>query len=188
MSPPGPIKSVMADAPPSVPAHPVAAKAAAKLELDGDELVQLSIKPSAWFIPLASLNVLLLAAFLAVALAVAMRTGSVAAGAAPFQLLALLVGVRLGLATLQWASRLYVLTNRRVMRFRGVLNVQVAECRLSQVTAVEVDVAWYGRALRLATLRLRPVDTAAAPVVWEDVARPQEIHEILIRAVRKAQS
>lgn len=188
MSQPDPIKSVVADAPSTVPAHPVAAKAAAKLELDGDELVQLSIKPSAWFVLVASLNVLLLAAFVAVALGVAMRAGSLAATPVPFQLLALIVGVRLGLATLQWASSLYVLTNRRVMRFRGVLNVQVAECRLSRVTAADLEIGWYGRALRLGTIRLRPVDTDAAAVVWEDVARPQEVHELLLRAIRKAQS
>jgi len=58
MNEPEPVKSVLAEAPPAVKAAPVAvAKAAAKLELDGDEIIQLSIKPSLWYIPIVSLNV-----------------------------------------------------------------------------------------------------------------------------------
>jgi len=187
MSTPGTINSVVAETPPTAQAHPTtAAKTAVRVELDGDEIIQLSTKPSLWFIPLVSLNVLGGLAFVAAALAVAMRAGSLAPSVIPFQVLAGLAGLRLGIATLQWASRLYVLTNRRVMRFRGIFAVDFVECRLTKISAVDLQWAWYGRVLRLGTIRMQPLQQPTA-LHWEDVARPQEIHEIVLRAVRKAQ-
>lgn len=189
MSDPEPIKSVVAEAPPAVKPAPVAVpRAAAKVELDGDEVIQLSIKPSFWFIPLVSSRVLLVIVFVAAALGIAMRTGSTPAAAMPFQILAGLAALRLGIATLQWASRLYVLTNRRVMRFRGVLIVDVAECRLAKISAADIHAPWYGPPLRLGTIRMRAAEPQLTPLDWEDVARPQELHEILVRAIRKAQN
>ena len=49
----------------------------------------------------------------------AFATWTIAAGSLA-QLVMAVVGLRLGLALLQWVSRVYVLTNRRVMRIRGV--------------------------------------------------------------------
>ena len=191
MNPPEPVKSVVAEA------HPVAAEAprvaaphaAAKLEmLDGDEIIQVSIKPSLWFIPLVSFNVLVVIAFAATALTPLLHAGSTPSRDAVYQVLIALAALRLGIATLQWASRLYVLTNRRVMHFKGVLNVKVAECRLVKISAVDLVVPWYGRALRLGSIRMQPGEGGGAPLLWDDVARPQEIHELLVRAVRKSQS
>ncbi len=186
-----PIESAVAEAPPASerPAVLVArAKPAVPLELDGDELIQLSIKPSLWYIPLASANVLVLAVVLGAALALAMRAGATPVAVMPFQILACLAAVRIGVALLQWASRLYVLTNRRVLRFEGVLKVHVAECRLKQIGVADVRPSWLGRGVRLGSIHMRPADDDARAVVWADVARPQEIHELLVRAIRKAQS
>ncbi len=186
-----PIESAVAEAPPAGerPAVLVARPTpAVRLELDGDEIIQLSIKPSLWYIPLASANVLILAVVLGVALALAMRAGATPVAVMPFQILACLAAVRLGVAMLQWASRLYVLTNRRVVRFEGVLKVSVTECRLKQISAVDVRPTWFGRGVRLGSIHMRPVDGEARAVVWADVARPQEVHELLVRAIRKAQS
>jgi uncharacterized membrane protein YdbT with pleckstrin-like domain len=190
MKTPEPIKSVAAEAPPAVERPVVAApQAAAKLELlDGDEIIQLSIKPSLWFIPLASAGVLGLVLLLGSASALAMRTGATPVAAMPFQVLACVAAVRLSIAMLQWASRLYVLTNRRVLRFTGVLKIEVAECRLTKIGAVDVRYAWYGRPLRLGTIQMRTGDDQARVVAWDDVARPQELHELLVRAIRKAQT
>ena len=186
-----PIESAVAEAPP-VSERPAALaarpKAAVRLELDGDELIQLSIKPSLWYIPLTSANILMLVAVLGVACALAMRAGATPVTVMPFQILACLAAVRIGVAMLQWASRLYVLTNRRVLRFEGVLKVSVAECRLKQIGGVDVRPSWLGRGIRLGSIHMRPAEEDARAIVWADVARPQEIHELLVRAIRKAQS
>ncbi|MEW6250156.1 MAG: PH domain-containing protein [Planctomycetota bacterium] len=187
MTSPQSFDSVVADATPAVEVRPVAAPKAAAL-LDGDELIQLSIKPSLWYIPLVSLNVVVAAFALALLLAFTMRTGITWTATLPFQVLGAAAALRLAIATLQWASRLYVLTNRRVLRFEGVWNVSVAECRLAQIGHVDLQVAWYSRWLRIGTIAMRSADDACQPCLWRDVARPQEIHEILVRAIRKAQS
>jgi len=175
--------SPAAEAPPAT-----SSSAAARLELlDGDEIVQLSIKPSLWFIPLTSLSVIVAAAALGVLLALAIKAGSVPESVLPFQLLAGVVAVRLGVATLQWASRLYVLTNRRVMRFKGVLSVAVAERRLTQIGQIGLQYPWYGHLLRLGSVHMRTATETGQPLVWRDIAHPQEIYELLQKAVRKAQ-
>ena len=79
------------------------------------------------------------------------------------------------------------LTNRRVMRFKGVLMVDVQERRLAKISAVELRAPWYSRVLRLGSIRMSAVNSEVTPLDWDDVGRPHEIHEILERAVRKAQ-
>jgi hypothetical protein len=169
---------------------PVAApKAAAKLQmLDGDEIVQLSIKPSLWYIPRVSLRVCTSALVLAVVFWGAMRGGITAEALLPFQVLIAIAVARLAFATLQWATQLYVLTNRRVMQFRGIHSVRVNARPLAQIAATERPARWYDALLRLGTIRMRSADLDTPPVMWEDLARPDEVHEILIRAIRKSQS
>ena len=161
-----PLQSAVVEAPPAVEATPVTiAKTAVKLEmLDGDEVIQLSIKPSLWFIPLVSLNWLLMVGVLATGIALVMPPGWTREGLVGFQVLIGIAVVRIGIAMLQWASRLYVLTNRRVMRFRGVLNVNVMERRLAKISAVELHTLWHGRALRLGSIRMRAADAMAGAI------------------------
>jgi hypothetical protein len=187
---PEPTASV-ADTPVTAEVRPAVAPArvaAAQLELlDGDEIIQLSIKPSPWFILLESARALGVVALAVGALTLAMSAGYTTVSLLPFQVLIALGALRVGLAMLQWASRLYVLTNRRIMRFRGVLAVQVAACPLTRISEVTLETPWAGYWLRTGTIRLRAADPDAPPLDWNDVARPHEVHDILTRAVRKAQ-
>ena len=159
---------------------------ASSIQLDGDEIIQLSIKPSLWFIPVVSLRFVAAAGLLATVVAFATRGAEL--GALILQVLVILVIVRLALAALQWASRLYVLTNRRAMRFRGVLSVDVSECPLAKISEPELCVAAYQRSLRLGTIRMHPAVPELARVEWEQVAGAAEIHELLVRAIRRSQS
>ncbi len=186
MSDPDRFESAVAEAPSAAQAASTA-KAAAKLALDGDEIVQFSIKPSPWFIALVSLKWVLAMALLGAALALAIR-GGWTQGVVALNVVVGVAALRVAVATLQWASKLYVLTNRRVMQFKGVLNVSVAECRLAKITAIDVDVFWYGHALRIGSIRMKPLDPGSRTLTWDDVAHPQEVHELLVRAIRKAQS
>ncbi len=181
--------SVVAEAAPAAKAPPVASPKSAQLELlEGDEIIQLSIKPSLWFIPLISFQAIATLAVVAAALTAIMQTGTTPWAPLPFQILAGLAMLRLGIATLQWASCLYVLTNRRVMRFQGVTSVDVAECRLTRISQAELHATWSQRALWLGSIHLTPIDGHARGLIWEHVARPLEVHELVIRAIRKSQS
>jgi hypothetical protein len=186
----GRFESVVAEAPPTADSTPVTSgKTAAKLEmLEGDELIQLLVKPSLWFIPVVSSRVVVVTVLVAGALALAMRTGSTPGSAMPFQVLAGLAGLRIAIATLQWASRLYVLTNRRVMRFKGIFTAHVTSRHLVDISDVKLLTPWYARLLWVGSISMDASEENSKPLVWDDVSRPHELHETLVRAIRKAQS
>ena len=173
----------------AAPAAAAEKAAAAKLELlDGDEIVQFSIKPSLWYIPVVSFNWVVGAGVVAAVLAVAQPAAWPSAVSVVFLVLVLVALARVAVAALQWASRLYVLTNRRVMRFHGVLTVDVAQCLLKRIRQAQPHMAWYQRRLQLGSIELTPTGEDALPIIWEHVARPQEVYEKLLRAIRKSQS
>ena len=89
---------------------------------------------------------------------------------------------------MQWASKLYVLTNRRVMRFRGVLKPEMAQCPLSKVSKVDLQVDWPQRALGLGSIDFVSDKANAEIVQWEHLAQVTTVHDRLLRAIRKAQS
>ncbi len=185
------LKSLTSEATPAAPAAdaaPVAAPTAARLALDGDELIQFSVKPSLWFIGFVAARWLAALALLGVALTIAIRGAWSWESALVLQLLITVAAVRLAVGTLQWASRVYVLTNRRVMCFRGVLSVEVAECPLGRIGAVDRFATGAQRRLRLGTLRIAPSDPRARPIVWEHVAYPDDLYERLMRAIRRGQN
>lgn len=180
------LEAVHVDAAPAAAAEKAAA---AKLELlDGDEIVQFSIKPSLWYIPVVSFNWVVGAGVVAAVLAAAQPDVHSSAVSVALLVLVLVALARIAVAALQWASRLYVLTNRRVMRFHGVLTVEAAACPLKRISQVRPVVAWYQRLLQLGSIELTPVIDNSIPIVWEHVAYPEEVYEKLVRAIRKSQS
>lgn len=172
----------------AIPAVADAKPAVAMQMLDGDEIVQLSLKPSIWYIPLVSLNVVLPAVIAALgATAIAANWGWTPLTQYTAQLALLAAVVRVAIASLQWASRLYVLTNRRIMSFRGVLTVEASECQLSRISRVDLNARWYEKLLRVGTAELSSVGPQTEVLYWQHLARPDEIHGILVKAVRRAQ-
>ncbi len=171
-APVGPVRAVDLTAQ-AVPAH----------LLDGGEIVLLAIKPSLWFIPMVSGRWIAGAAAL---IAAARLAPQLNIGWPIVQLLVGLVLARLAWGTLQWSTRLYVLTNRRVMRIRGVFNVQIFECPLTRLAGVAVNVSLSERILRLGTIHLAAAGTPGESASWRAVARPAEIHEQLRRAIERA--
>lgn len=189
MSKPDRFDSVVAEVPPAAPATPVATpKTAAKLELQGNEIIQFATRPSGWFIALVSGQWVLAMGLLAAALALAMRGGWTWEGQLAFQAIIGVAALRVGIATLQWASKLYVLTNRRVMRFRGVLKPELAQCPLAKIGKADLRADLIQRLLRLGSIDLTPTDANAAVLRWEHLAHAAAVHEMLLRAMRKAQS
>lgn len=181
-----PIRTALAEAPPvAVPAK----KAAPSLKLlDENEIIQLSIRPSPWCIPLYALKLVLAMALMAAA--VAITTQGQPSRAASIALIVILLVAFSGVvaATLQWASRLYVLTNRRVLRFRGVFSVDAAECTLTRIRDVQMQTPWFQPMLRLGSIHMTPTDGAGPEITWEHIARPAEVYDILARAIHKART
>ncbi len=170
-------------APPVVLAPP----AGVSLALQGDEIIQFTLRPSLWYIPLVAarwlgVSLALVAGILALARGPWTLTTTIS-----FNFALLLGGGRLAVATLQWASRLYVLTNRRVLRFKGVLSVETVECPLRQIARVRLVQPGLMALLPHANIEMQPTTTQRAPLVWECVARPAHVKQLLERAISRAQ-
>ena len=102
--------------------------------------------------------------------------GAVALGAA-----------RVGFALLQWVARLYVLTNRRVLRLMGILNIDLFECPLTKIQNTYLTLAWYERLTGLGTIAFATAGTGGIEASWAYVNHPLEVHERIRSAIHRAQ-
>ncbi len=155
--------------------------------LDGGEIVILAIKPSLWFVPLTSARWILLGIVFVAAANISWVTPHVAG----YLRMAGYLGVasRLGWAMLQWVSRLYVLTNRRVMRLRGVFNVELFQCELSRIQSLVLTASLPERLVRSGTIVIQTagaLGSVGGSAAWRIVARPLEVHQKLNDAIRRA--
>lgn len=154
--------------------------------LDGGEVVLFAIKPSPWFVLFVSARwllavgaIILLSSW--VATVIGMSSG------APVVKAALTLGAgRVGFAILEWASRLYVLTNRRVMRIRGVFNINLFDCSLLRIEQTQIVLSWYERLFALGTISFVTTSDRAFEVAWPHVAHPAEVHEQVRAAISRA--
>jgi uncharacterized membrane protein YdbT with pleckstrin-like domain len=157
--------------------------------LDGGEIVELKIKPSLWFIVFASFRTLLaMVAVVAVSYPLSRALGSVHISEALLIKTATGVAVaRLVVAALQWVSRLYVLTNRRIMRIRGVFNVDIFECQLTRIQNTYLSLAIYERLLGLGSIGFATAGTGGVEAIWENINHPMEVHERVRAAIARSQ-
>jgi len=157
--------------------------------LDGGEVVHFAIKPSPWFVLLVSLRWIAVG----VLLVLAANTEVVAS---PYrwylyQGAFVLVGMRLAWAMLEWVSRLYVLTNRRVMRIRGVFNVDLFECALDRIQNTSASLTLWERIFRVGTITFQTAGNSGGSgggASWRIVSKPLETHEKLRGAIHRAQN
>lgn len=181
---PAPGESWQAGAP-VLPSLEAAAKRPLEV-LDDDELIELSLKPSLWLIVLSSWRVLAVAALLAgVAWGLGNR-GDTSAGALFYIVLAATGVLRVAWAALAWASRHYLLTNRRVMRCDGVMQGEVDACPLRRVRQVRVVQDVRPRGLGLATIRIISDHDDARTIDWTHLAQVDEVFPIIARAVKRS--
>ena len=155
--------------------------------LDGGEIVIFAIKPSLWYILFSCIRWLIGMALIFVladwfAERFTFLSPSVIARGA-----LLLAGARLCIASLQWVSRLYVLTNRRIMRLRGIFNVDLFECPLTKIQNTYLSIAWHERLVGTGTISFAGAPTGGIVAVWTMVDHPVEIHERVRSAIHRAQ-
>ena len=152
--------------------------------LDGGEVVVLAIKPALWSVLFNSAQWLAAGAVL-IALGWFAAAPAFFSRAALVQAVLAVVGLRLGFAVMQWVSRVYVLTNRRVMRIRGVLRVDVFACPLVKIINTGVIIRPHEAATRLGSIWFNTGEEASEGT-WYHVARPHEVHAEIRKAVERA--
>ena len=155
--------------------------------LDGGEVVILAVKPSGWFCLLTSLPVMGVSAAFIAAACFASRTlpPPLEAGSIIIFWVGILA-VRLGAAWFQWMGRLYVLTNRRVLRVSGALRREVAGCPLRVIARAAVSTSPPERLLGVGSLTFESPEPAAAGVHWAHISHPAEVQQIVNEAISRA--
>jgi len=171
-------------------AEPLLAQASAMLPaqlLQPGEVIILLLKPSPWFIllvPLRFLGVIILCA----ALIVQMQKRGYNIGLDNHDLVVAtlaVVGIRLFWQMLEWLSHVYVLTDQRVIRVKGVLNVQVFECPLQKIQQTDLILPLLQRFFWLGTIGFATAGTAAHEAFWLMVAKPLDVHAKIIETMRR---
>lgn len=158
--------------------------------LDEGELVILAIKPSMWFILFHSAKVLALVTALAI-LAYLVRDQLYELTHIGYrticQIAAAVIVLQTAVAFLHWMSRLYVLTNRRVMRIRGIFNIDVFEAPLAKIQNTYLTLAIHERLFALGSVQFATAGTFGIEATWQNVNNPLEVHELIRRTIRQAQ-
>lgn len=153
----------------------------------GGEAIILLLKPSPWFILLGSLRSLaVLTSFFVLILWFDSRGYSL--GVWPRELLLFLVGlvgVCLSWQFLEWLSRVYVLTDRRVIRVKGVVRVQVFEAPLGRLQHTNTTFSLRERLFGLGSIHLATAGTGATEASWVMLANPLEVHRILVSTMNR---
>jgi hypothetical protein len=168
-----------------VTVHPVAALMAGHVLRDG-ELVLLMLRPSRWFILLSSLKFL---AIVIIAMVLAIVFGDKlhqTRNEQPIEAAVLLMVGRLMWGVLQWYSRLYVLTDMRILSLSGVFNIDVFECPLRKVARIMRETTFKERVCRVGSIAIIPQDESMLIGHWQMVPRPRQVYERIVSAVSKA--
>ncbi len=153
--------------------------------LDGGEIVLFALKPSMWYLVLVSARwlagaavIILLAPFVFQARS---ATAEILTQAALF-----VTAFRLIFALLQWSSCLYVLTNRRVMCYRGVIRVSLFDSPLVHVRNTYVNASPVERICKVGSIGFSLQGREKVDVWWEQVGDHHAVHERIRRAIEKA--
>lgn len=151
--------------------------------LDDGEAIILAVKPSGWFVVLTSWPVLVSCAGVAAAAGLWPRLfgGNLVGMAALAVALAKVL-----VACFQWAGRLYVLTNRRVIRIRGVLKADVVSCLLKNIRQTTLSATLPERMAAVGSLYFDMLDTDGTEMIWINLAKPYQVRDLMEQTIHQA--
>jgi hypothetical protein len=147
------------------------------------ELIIMILKPSLWFIAFNSLTFALGIAIAAVAVALADRHTH---DDLYFEAALFVIAGRLMWAVLQWMGRIYILTDQRVLRIRGVFSVDIFDCPLRKVVRARMVSISREKVVGVGSIEIIPSDESLPTAIWQTVAKPKEVLERLRAAITRA--
>ncbi len=159
--------------------------------LQDGEIIILTVKPSGAYVLLRSLPVLVaVAVVLGILLTFEKFNGPVDDSPRAMLLLGCAIAAVLQLlsAGFRWLGQLYILTNRRLLRLRGVFRAETSWAELTSIDEVIVTHSPLERPLGLGSLNFSTTDNdnTSAPPSWENINRPYEIASEVRKAISHA--
>ena len=148
--------------------------------LHKDETVQLAIKPSLWLIAFFSVKIVTSAFTTAILTTLfANKLGLADYSAAIIWSSGGLALGRVAFALLEWASRSYVLTDKRVIKVSGVFRVDIFQCELTRVQNTFMALTLPQRILGLGHIAFATAGTGAIEATWHYCRNPLNVHETI---------
>lgn len=155
--------------------------------IQDDEVVILLLRPSPLYIVLSSAGGLVAVALVALLLAYLARSFP-RVGWTDTQAFGLgfgLAALRLGWQTLDWWCRVFVLTDRRVLRRMGVLRVAVFETELRNIQHTSVLRRLRERIWGLGTIGFATAGSDVFEAFWVMVPQPFVVHKTVVEAIHR---
>lgn len=154
--------------------------------IDEGELVILSQHPSLLFIILNPLGSLFALALLTVIAYFGASTSPVPIGRSQVVASGIsLILIRLGWSCLEWWCRIYILTDRRIIRRKGVLRVSIFQAPLRRVQHVTMYFSIRERVFALGTIGFATAGTGIPEAYWEMISKPLDVYRKVISTIDK---
>lgn len=166
------------------------ARASALLPIDliqGDEVIILLLKPSLWYVLLGSLESLGVIAIVT-ALMIWVREAFHIELYRDDGMLILaggLAAARLAWQFLEWLSRTYVLTDRRVISVEGVLRIQVFQAELRRIQHTYLLLSLRERVFSLGTIAFSTAGSDIPAAYWVMIRRPLAVQHRIMQAIHR---
>lgn len=153
--------------------------------LEPGEIVVGMWHPSLWYIPFRSVRMV-------TALLLAGITAAVAADLAQLdwllpivQCTMVLVLARVAWVSVDWASRLYVLTDRRVLRRRGLVNATVYQVELRRLRRIDLRQSWPARLVGAGTINFSQRLQGEYDAAWVLAPRATALRRLVIETKQR---
>jgi len=156
--------------------------------LHEDEVVLIITKPSLWFVVITSFRFVLSVMLLGI-LAVKL-VGASSLSISPHAIATATALIALGRmiwSLLVWSSHTYMLTNRRIVTIKGVVNTSMYQANLRKLQRTILWRPWYLRLFGIGTVGFATAATTGFDSTWVMLSRPLAVHEAIVAAVNKAQ-
>lgn len=151
-----------------------------------DEIIILLLRPSPWYIVLGSIGSLIFIGLVTFALAwMAQLPWIHWSDGQAFLFGMILVAGRLVWQTLEWWCRIYVLTDRRIIRKMGVMRVAVFEAPLRRIQHTSVFESLRERVFRLGSIGFATAGSDTFEAFWVMIARPYAMHRIVVQTIER---
>jgi len=155
--------------------------------LQEGEAIIFALRPSGWFMVLISMPVLGLSVMLAAAVFLTENVLEITLPSQTFYLSLIVAScARLLVAGFQWMARLYILTNRRVIRIRGTLKMDLFDCPLKQISGTTLTTTTGEKLLSLSSLYFNTPRRDVPECGWINLSRPGEVKKIVDETIAKA--